>query len=183
MKKIIIGLLSLFSVVAISAGTAYAAFSSSVTVSDVAFTTGTSGLQVSLDETNWTSSVDIGGPSHMVVQNAFPGYTSPATHIFFKNTSTSAINLKLSGQLTSATGDWNILKDVSTVSATNDRNSNNASFTLDQWNASARDMGITLAPSQEVGVSIVLSISPSADNTIAGKTLNTQWVITGTQTP
>ena len=172
------GLMAIALIAGVTTATGYAVFSATATVNNVAFTTGTAGLEFAPNNNGvpgaWSSSYTF--PTYLVT-NVFPGYTSGTQYVWVENTSTSPIKLALSAQLVSATGDWGVLNSVADMSI------NGVSGPLINWNSANVPLNVTLNPSQQMYLPVIFSIDPSADNSIAGKSLITNWVITGTQTP
>lgn len=171
MKKIILGLFSILLVISAATASGYAVFSASANVSNASFTTGTAGLQFSTDDTTWTGSYSF---PDAFATNVYPGYSTTSS-FWLNNTSTAPINLGITSQLVSATGDWGTLASVAHVVV------NGVDHTLQDWNTSAQDIGLSLAPNTPTQVTVTFYIPTSAGNEIAGKSLSTNWVITGTQ--
>ncbi|MCL5409558.1 MAG: hypothetical protein M1607_01710 [Patescibacteria group bacterium] len=108
MRKIFSGFLGLALVVAVVAGTAYAVFADTVTVSGVNISTATADLKINGTEDSLTL-------SGILDENIFPGYGVSGdknTTFTLTNSSTGNFGLDISAKLTSAPGDWNALKDV-----------------------------------------------------------------------
>lgn len=171
MKKIILGMLSMLLVLSAATTNAFAVFSASDNVNNASFTTGTANLQFSNDGTTWTGNYTF---ANAFAQNVYPGYSTNGT-FWLNNTSTAAINLKISTQLTSSVGDWGVLAPVAHVVV------NGVDHTLQDWNASDQDISLVLAPNVPTQVSVTFYIPSTAGNEIAGKSLTTNWVVTGVQ--
>ena len=172
MKKIIVGLIGVVAIMAVTAGTAFAVFTATATVNNVAFTTGNADVQFSTDNSNWTNSYTFGP---WLATYVFPGYTSGGQTIYIKNNSSSAITLGFSAQLVSASGDWDTLKSVAFMSI------NGVNGPLVHWNNADVPINLTLGSGQQISIPVVFSVSSGAGNEISGKSLTTNWVITGTQ--
>lgn len=173
MKKIIVGIIGVVAVMAITAGTAFAVFTATATVNNVAFTTGTVGLQFSADGTNYRDNFNF--PT-FVRTDLYPGYTTPSGfYIWLKNTGTLPLN-NIRARLTTASGDWGVLAPVSYMSI------NAINGPLTNWNSTSVSLNVaTLAAGGTVQIPVVFSIDSGAGNEIAGKWVSTNWVITGTQ--
>jgi len=181
MRKILMGLMAIVLIAGVTTAAGYAVFSATATVNNVAFTTGTAGLQFAPNNnggaaptTGWSSNYTF--PTYLVT-NVYPGYTSGTQYVWVENTSSSNISLALSAQLVSATGDWGVLNSVANMSI------GTVSGPLVNWNSADVPLNVTLASGQQMFLPVVFSISSSAGNEISGKSLITNWVITGTQTP
>ena len=178
MRKILMGLMAIVLIAGVTTATGYAVFTATATVNNVAFTTGTAGLQFAPNNNGvpGTYSSSYTFPTYLVT-NVFPGYTSGTQYVWVENTSSSNISLALSAQLVSATGDWGVLNSVANMSI------GTVSGPLVNWNGADVPLNVTLTPGQQMFLPVVFSISSSAGNEISGKSLITNWVITGTQTP
>jgi hypothetical protein len=105
MRKILAGVIGMLILVATISGSAYALFSSNVTVTGVTFATGTASLQVLNPSTgnwgtNWYSGWNFSG--------LYPGATgTAATDIQLRNNSTAAITMAITGALTNTGTGWN----------------------------------------------------------------------------
>jgi hypothetical protein len=172
MKKIIAGLVGTAAVIAVTAGIAYAVFTATATVNNVAFTTGNAGLQFS-DHQGGTYHSDYTF-SQFVFQNVFPGFDQTKT-VWFKNTSSAAIRINVAANLASATGDWGTLANVARVTI------NGVDGSLQDWNNGTSNINLALDQNQEWGVAVRFYIPSSAGNEIANKEVHTNWVFTGTQ--
>lgn len=188
MKKIIAGILGIVLILSVTGGTAYALFSSTATVSNVAFTTGNANLTVGIDGQTYASNLDVGS---VKFNNLFP--KAEDTYQFsLKNESTSPISLSLAAKLNngvteSLAGSWNTLKDVVSVSFDYYDGSSwiPAGFaTLNQWNAAGYGLdGGVLAPDASRWYKMHVKVA-DADNSIAGKGINNVvFTFTGTQAP
>jgi len=169
MRKIVVGFLMMVVIAGLTTATGYAAFAASADVQNISFSTGNAELLVS-NGGAYGPSTDL---SSIAITNGYPGSTSTG-NLWFKNT--GDVPLKLSAQLVSATDDWGTLSPVAEVSL------NSINGPLANWNTSPVDINITVPVGAEVGpYPVVLSIPSSADNSIANKTVTTQWVVTGAQ--
>ena len=145
MKKIILSALAIVLTVGVVSGTAYAIFSDSVTVSNIAFTTGNADLQFSDDSSTWQDSYYF--PTWLA-ENIYPGYNDYAT-FYVKNNSTSPISLDLSTRLTGATNDWGVLSPIARVWIGNNTGSVGVGYeTLAWWNSTERDLNVVLTQGQ-----------------------------------
>ena len=171
MKKILIGFLGIIFVISATAASGYALFSANANVDNIAFTTGTAGLQFSADNNTYSDSYTY---SSWFEQNVYPGYDH-TTVVDLKNNSSSNISLAISAQLTSATGDWGALASVARVKI------NGVDGSLADWNSGVSSINLTLNPGQAAGINVEFYIPTSAGNEISGKQLSTNWVFTGTQ--
>lgn len=94
MRKIVFSFLTIFSVIGVVAGSAYALFSSTATVNGLTFSTGNADLQLSTDGSLWSNTLD-----------SFPSYTNMSTgfqstqEFYLKNNSLSNIGLEIFVQL------------------------------------------------------------------------------------
>lgn len=171
MKKIFFSLLSILIVVAGVAGSGFAVFSASSNVDSASFTTGTAVLLYSADGQSWTNHYTF---ANAFATNVYPGYTQSAT-FWLNNTSTAPISLGIAAQLVSATGDFQTLAPVAHVTI------NGVDHTLQDWNTNPQNLNMVLPPNTPTQVNVTFSIPATAGNEIAGKTVSTNWVVTGTQ--
>lgn len=110
MKKILSGVFSLLLLAVVVSGTAYAAFvSNTASVQGITFNAGGAGLQVS---TNGTTFSEI-RESSWNFNNLVPGGVATPEELWFKNTSSSGIDLNIKGTLRSGVvGDWDLWKNA-----------------------------------------------------------------------
>jgi len=171
-------MLAIVLTVGVVSGAAYAIFSDSVTVSNIAFTTGNADLQFSDNGTTWQDSYRF--PSWLA-ENVYPGYNDHAT-FYVRNNSSSPISLKLSTRLTSASNDWAVLSPVARVWIGDSTGSVGVGYqTLAWWNGGERQLNVVLAQNEEKEMRIYLDIPTSATNTISNKSVITEWVLNGSQ--
>jgi hypothetical protein len=173
MRKILMGLMAIVLLVGVTTATGYAVFSATATVNNVAFTTGTAGLQFSTDNNSWSSNYTYTNYFESLV---YPGYDHFTT-VYLYNNSTSNISLGVTAQLVSATGDWDTLSPVMHMVI------NGVDGTLAQWNSGAFSINLTLTPGAHPGINVEFYVPHAAGNEISGKSVSTNWTFTGTQTP
>ena len=180
MKKIILSIFAIVLTVAAVSGTAYAIFSDNVAVSNIAFTSGNADLQFSDDGTNWQDSYRF--PTWLA-KNVYPGYNDHAT-FYVRNNSSSPISLTLSTRLTSATRDWAVLSPVARVWIGDKNGSVGVGYeTLAWWNNGERALNVVLTQNEVKEMRIYLDIPSTATNAISNKSVITEWVLYGNQTP
>lgn len=172
MNKIIAGFLGLVMITAVVGGTAYAVFTSSVNVNNVAISAGNADLEFSPDDINWSQNYTY---AVWEAQNVYPGYSNCST-FYVKNVSTSPITLDLTAQLTSATGNWGVFSDLLDIWFTSSEHATPA-----VWNSAPQSLGVNLAQEESTSMELCMTVPTSADNAIAGQTLSTNWEIVGTQ--
>ena len=170
MRKIITGFLGIMLVVGLVSGTAFAVYSDTVPVNGISITAGDGNLQIWDGVSTYVENLNLA----FSVTNAFPGYSTSKV-INLRNSSTSNIGLDLTGQLTTASGDWGDLKDK--VFLEIQENSNPANTTtaksLSDWNAGA--VGLLpnlLSQGANRDYKLIFSVSLSAGNEIFGKSLS-----------
>jgi len=194
MKKVIFPIVSIFAVVALVTGTAYALFSDDVQVNGVYLATGEANLKISKNGVNFTNGPLESG-SDFNFTDLYPGYTSPAQHFWLRND--GVVDLDVEGMLDNVTlgEDWDALKDVVIVGVSptdNPDNSNAVWGTLREW----KNDGVVLPSNQldvdevtdyRMFVRVPLTIGEGDDeeeigNEIADKSLTgMSFVFTGTQ--
>lgn len=168
--------------VALSAGSAFALFSSTLSLGGINVTIGSSVLQAQLPDGTWVSDKWSSGYD---MTGLYPGLSTSA-NITLKNASTAPIDLKVSARLVSAGGDWDALKDVIEVRVRDAANSHSSTGfkTLSAWNA---DGGITipggdLAHDTSKTYTIDVQIDKKYGNELANEKLsNLQIELTGIQ--
>lgn len=181
MKKIITGFLGILMVTAVVGGSAYALFSSTATVSGIAINTGSASLLVG-DNSTMTDDWDLSGFS---VDNIYPGFQDD-DYFYLENASTSPIDLTVTGQFTSYSGNWNALKDVIQIRVVRTDNSAATSWrTLADWQAGPVTIpGGEIAYGDTEQYQVMMRVPSSAGNEIANKSLsNMTFTFVGTQAP
>jgi hypothetical protein len=189
MNKITTGLIGLVVTIGIVAGTAYAMFTSQVTISGFELKTGTAALEIKPDLNGAAFGPSINLPAQ-TFKVLLPG-KSEWGRFWLKNNSTvgeprpEILNLLLTGRLTGAGGDWGVLKDLITAEVFEALNpsSTTGAQTLNTWNSGVVSLpGGSLAPAEEREYIVRFALPSSADNTVAGKTItNITIEFTGTQ--
>lgn len=116
MKKILFGFLGIFLVIGIVAGTGYALFSSKVAMTGVVLGTATPSLEIGTDKftpgITWYTTLPVDGNS--LFKLFLPGKMDWG-EFWLKNSSNAngvPLDFNLQGRITSAGGDWGILKDA-----------------------------------------------------------------------
>jgi hypothetical protein len=166
----------------LTTGSAYALFSSSISLGGVNVTVGSSVLQAQLPDGTWINDHWTDG---MEITGLYPGLSASA-NFNLKNSSTAPINLKVSARLLSADGDWDALKDVIEVRVhpLGNTGSSTGYKTLAEWNA---ENGINLpggdlAQGATKSYTADVQIDKKYGNELAGKMLtNLQLEINGVQ--
>ena len=200
MKKIYAGILSIVAVLVVVGASAYALFSSQVTVTGVVLGTATTGLNIdaygrfhglSSPKTWHGSTTSIGMNDSWMTSRLYPGQSDWA-HIKLTNNSSDPMPLKLTGRLSYAGTGWseNSLKDVMLmrVNPVVDESSTSPisygeTHTLAEWNSAERELpggNLAAGTSQQYWVEFILHTN--VDQTIAGKEIrDVEFTITGTQ--
>ena len=186
MNKIILSILAIALTVGVVSGTAYALFFDTVNVAGITMSSGNADLEVydggtSILIADWVSALNTSGK----LQNLYPGWKD-YTVMDFENKSLSTIGLNLKAQLTSASGDWNTLKDKIWIAISNTGDSQNFPtsgwHTLAEWNTAPISFGTTLARGAKTPYKVFIQILDSVGNEIAQKSLsNVTIVFSGTQ--
>jgi len=194
MKKIIGGILGIFLVIGIVAGTGYALFSSKATISGMILGTATPSLQV-WNGVTWVTDIDLSS-NPAFFEPLLPG-EKDWSDFYLRNASngtTDELDFTVTGKITSFAGDWNALKNVvqATICLYSDSDPNHCDtgntsgwFTLSDWYTSAHNLpGNPLTQNEQTRYSIVLYIDPGYTETIANKTITgLNFEFTGTQIP
>jgi hypothetical protein len=192
LKKIIFGVLGIVLAVTLVSGSAYALFSDTVPVSGLSLSTGSADLKINgnLDAIS----------NALSVTNAYPGWIDGVA-FSLTNSSTTPIQLDTAARLTAATGSWGELSPVVMVavveyaSSTDANNAMSAKnpvlanvtantgwLSLADWNSSTPTSFGTTLPNSGIHYYVLWSMIPSsADNSIAGKAVSVDYLITGTQ--
>lgn len=182
MKKILTGILGIILVVSVVSASAYALFSSTITVSGITMSTGNAKLLAGQND-----DVQYGGSfqAPFTLPGLYPGLEI-SEEFQLKNASASDIDLKISARLTNASGDWSTLKDVMYMKITH--NGSNASTgwkTLAEWNQAGgvNFPGGNLSKAEGIrDYTMSIRVSADATNAIANKAIsNVTFVTTGTQ--
>lgn len=174
-------------------GTAYALFSDSATVQGVNITTGNADIRI--NDLNSLPSVAL------FAGNLYPGWIG-GQPFKLSNASTSPIGLNTDAKMTSYSGNWGVLNsqiEVALIQYVNEGEANWAASvndpaggtivantgwqSLSNWNSTGYSFGSTIPQGEDRYYVMWGRVSATADNAIAGKTLNTNWVINGTQAP
>jgi hypothetical protein len=184
MRKILSGLLGVVMTASVVGGVAYAAFTTTGTVSGINITAGSATLTVgaAIDPVSNLFNASLS------IANVYPGFgvaNDQNTTFVVKNTGT--VNLTITGQLTAATG-WNDtganLKNYVEVAVnTSNDSSGTGYFTLADWNSGAIAFpGTAITPSENRTYKVYVRVPASAPDLIQGETLtNITFTLTGTQ--
>lgn len=194
MNKILLSVLAIVLTVGIVSGTAYALFSDTVTVSGVTLATGNADLKINGDN-------DTLGPLALSTSKTYPGWMD-GQYFTLDNKSGADIGLAVTARITSASDDWGVLNSIVQVavieyagpgSANNDLAdkipgnagtilANTGWKTLADWhNVTPTSIGTTIPKGGTHHFVLWGMIPTSAGNAIAGKTVGTNWLLTGTQ--
>ncbi|OGL56069.1 hypothetical protein A2574_02190 [Candidatus Shapirobacteria bacterium RIFOXYD1_FULL_38_32] len=182
MKKIIFSFLAIALTIGVVSGTAYALFFDTATVAGISVTAGSADIKISGDgETYVDNAPNIG----VNITDIFPGYQMN-DNFFIQNVSASIIGLDITGQLTSAGGDWAALspKLWLKIDDATDPTFTTGWLTLAQWNNAAINLPSNpLAHNTSREYIANFQVDPAATSAeIAGKSLtNITFVLTGTQ--
>lgn len=176
--------MSLIMTGAIVTASAYALFSAQATVSGIDFSTSTAGIEVSPDDTTYTSNFD----ANLSITNAFPGFgtaNDQSASLWVRNTS-SGIDLDLTAQLTAATGwDSNDLKNHVEVALVLPAVTpgDTEYLTLAEWNATPQALpGGPLGEGEDREYVAYVRLPVTAPDTLEGASLtDITFTITGTQ--
>ena len=191
MKKIFSGLLGLFLVIGIVAGTGYALFSSKVGITGMVLGTSTPLLQASINNSAWSSTLPMG--NNPMFQLLVPGKYDWG-EFYLQNASNGGLKFNLTGKITAAQGDWGLLSNVVQMRVCvydTDPNilhcgaQNTGWKTLTQWNAGEVVLpGGALNASEVRHLAINLYLDSDAGNGYIGKQISDiSFDITGTQIP
>lgn len=192
MKKIITSMLAIALTLGIASGTAYALFSDTATVSSVNLSTGTADLKI--------NDADSLPATALSTANTFPGWID-GQPFKLTNASTSPISLDVTARLTSADAGWGTFKSVVEVAVVEYSDAGQAAnavsakdpsagsytastgwLTLEQWNdVTPKSIGTSIAQSGDHYLVMWGRIPTTAGNEIAGKSISTNWLLTGTQ--
>jgi len=185
MKKIITSLMAVVLTVGLVAGSAYALFSNNVDVGGLTITTGNADLKI-WNNGSWQDGFN---PSDFVFKDLYPGVTKKVA-FSLKNSSLSAISLKLAGKISSVgsqspADSWEKLKDHVFVQITDQANGNNLTGgwrTIKDWNAGVVAIGDSLSQNQSKWYNFELKVDSGAGNEISGRSLTYMtFQFTGTQ--
>lgn len=200
MRKIYTGIAALAMTMVVVAGTAYALFTSTVTVTGAVLGTATTGLTLQAyfsgaeDFTDPSTVLDLGGNSF--VDPLYPGQ-SDWGHIKLNNESEPPVDMQLTAQLTAfnASSDWDQLKGVlqmrvrewvgdPTVDGYDNVTGNDTAWmTLEQWNSAPRTLpGGTLPGDGERQYLVEVRLPANAGDEYKGLEVDgLQFEINGTQ--
>lgn len=177
MNRVVSGLLLVGMLVVAVGGATLALFQDTSTVNGITISAGDADLQIfngSAYVNNWNVSQALTG--------LHPGY-SETIDAKFKNASVSDIPLTLAVKLTSAGGDWNVLKDAIHIKIANA--ANDTTFldkSLADLNSGFWGFGPNLAHNAERTYKVTVYVPNTYGNEIAGKSItNVTFQITGTQ--
>lgn len=192
MNKILSGFVGLLSLLVIVSVSAYALFTTQVTVTGGVLGTGTAGLEIAANfNGDWTpqaASLDL---NEAYIANAlYPGQ-SDWGHVKLINESDPGVDMNLQARLTSAGGDWGVLKDVLEMrvreytgdGVTDTFGGSTPWMNLSDWNSADRNLpGNPLLANDEQEYWIEVRLPASADDSVKGKTItDIAFEITGTQ--
>ncbi len=187
MKRLIFSVLAILLAVGTVSASAYALFSDTVNVAGVSISSGNADLEVTDVGTDIPVSwISFAGALSQKLGNLYPGQID-GTWMNFTNKSKSDIDLNLSAQLTSVSGDWSSLYNkiqFAIVDKTHTVNTNPPDDSewhdLNWWRDAPRSFGATLDGTEEYR--LFIRVKQGAGNEIAGKSLsNLTLTFTGTQ--
>lgn len=177
MNRVVSGLLLVGMLVVAVGGATLALFQDTGTVSGITISAGDADLRIyngSAYVNNWNVGQTLAG--------LHPGYEE-TVDAWFKNVSASEIPLSLAVKLTSAGGDWNVLKDAIHIKIAD---ATGATVLLDKsladLNAGFWGFEPSLAHNAEKQFKVTIYVPNTYGNEIAGKSItNVTFQITGTQ--
>lgn len=186
MNKILTGITGLLVVSGLVAGSAFALFSSTVSVTGLALNTGTAGLQISFDDVTYQATADF---ANTVLTTLMPGESDEGDFWLKNNSDDETINLDLTARLVSANGDWGALSSVVSCAVyedgftVDDATHSTGYISLADWNSAPQELtGGPLAHDTSRHYWINCKLDDSADNSVAGKSLtDVSFDIVGTQ--
>lgn len=196
MKKIIGGILGIFLVIGIVAGTGYALFSDTVKMERMVLGTATPGLMIKTEEpglSTYRTSLDFQNQSPF--QLLLPGQIDYGEFWLLNNSDTGPtgpnLDMKLQGRLTTGYTHWEDLKNVVKMrfciyntekGYQCDETKATPWYTLNEWYLGARDLPVNLAQGAEQRFGLQLLVPSGYGNEISGKTITgITFEITGTQ--
>ncbi len=179
-------------VLVVVAGSAYALFSSSLSLNGMVLGTATANLRVSADGVNYYS-----GSLNMLSLPPFalllPGETDWREIWLNNNSTTDKLNMNLSAKITATGGNWPELKDAvqlrvcvynSGFADNCDGGNATAWHTLNDWNASAIALPGPLNQGDSQHYTLVFALPSSYGNGVSGMSITgMNFEVTGTQIP
>lgn len=189
MRKILFSLIMIAATVGIVTSSAYALFSDTSNVQGVSISSGNAALKINGNHdvtANWFT------------EKVYPGWIG-GQRLSLGNVSTSNINLDLVAKLQDVSGDWDSLKDKTLVAIVEYASSTDADAALiaknpglnavantgwvsfSAWYRNNKSIGTNLKNNTTHEFVFWASIDTSAGTEITGKSVNSNWVITGTQ--
>lgn len=186
MNKILTGITGLLVVLGLVAGSAFALFSSTVSVTGLAINTASAVLEISTDNSTFESTLDFG---NTVLTTLLPG-ESDEGDFYLRNTSDDEnLELGLTAELISASGDWGSLNTVISCAVyedgftVDDATHSTNYLTLATWNSGPVSLtGGPLASGDTRQYWINCKLDENADNSVSGKSLtDVSFDIVGTQ--
>ncbi len=201
MSKILSGFIGLFLVVGVVAGVGYALFTDTASIQGVTIGTATPGLQICHHKDNVADpAIGCGESIPFPDDNPFgplvPGGGDYA-EFHLKNLSDGMdgdpLNLAIVAQITTAGGNWNLLKDAIEMRFCEDDpveqshacvpGTQTPWYTLSEWNTQARKV-TTLNQGDETKFLVHLRMGSQYDNTYSEKEISDMNIVfTGTQLP
>lgn len=190
MKRILFSLIMIAVTVGIVTASAYALFSDTANVQGVTINSGNADLKINGDQSFTASS--------WFTDSVYPGWIG-GQKFYLGNSSSSNISLDLTAKLTSASGNWGELKDKINVALVEYGSSSDADAAIaaknpglaatantgwvsfSDWNSSARAIGTKLEKNKTHYFVFWGTIANTVGNDISGKSVNSNWVITGNQ--
>lgn len=187
MTKIISGVAGLVATVALVGTAAFASFSAEARLDNIAFATGTSGLEVTLINADPQASPSLspifdgggGAFGESTFSKMLPGQVF-AKELRLRNV--GDVQQTLSMRLVSSPEGWEELSELILVKFMSG-NFNSEYQTLAWWNSQDRPFGDVLTIGQERVYAAEFKLAENAGNAAKDKKVNTNWVINGTQFP
>jgi hypothetical protein len=185
MRKILSGMLGIVMTASVVGGVAYAAFTTTGTVSGINITAGNAAIEIGPDLAGATSNSFITG---LTITGVYPGFgISNDQFTTFVVENTGSVSLAISAQLTAATG-WgttgaNLKNYVEVAVNTADDSGTTGWHTLADWNAGSFNFpGAAIASLGNTTYKVYVRVPADAPNAIQSEHLeDITFTLTGTQ--
>lgn len=177
MRRILLAAIIVVASLSTAVMTTWAAWTSSVTVNNNVITTGSVDLNVSLNGTSYSNSVDSAQP----ISSLMPGNSSVGTQFYVKNDSSAGVNfnVRATGIATISGSTQPVNPDSLEIAVVPSGTTPSTYYTLSQWTSGQALGSLNAGASQDYD--IVARLDTNAADDWQGRTVDFDLTVTGEQ--